>query len=115
MKQIFLTGSILANAVGQDVTPKTLSTANFQRLLNGIGISGATVNTLVLHVIKNNLEICKISNGVTRTAGQPIDLKSDLVAVNEMINDNENLSFLADNLTGGNLTAYIGYDCDEAQ
>lgn len=115
MKQIFLSASIAANAVGTDVTPSVVKQAPFGRLLNGICISGATVNTGVLHVLKNNLEVLKIANGVTRTAGTPIDLVSDLVDVSEGIDPNDQLTFAVDNTTGGALTYYIAFDIDEEQ
>ena len=100
MKQVFLTASIAANAVGTDITPAVVKQAPFGRVINGICISGATINTAKLHILKNNLEVLSISNGVTRTAGQPIDLLSDLMPVNEGIEPNDQLTFSVDNLTG---------------
>jgi len=115
LKEIFLTASILANAVGTDVTPAVVKQAPFGRILAGICVNGATVNTAKLHVLKNNLEVLLISNGVTRTAGTPIDLVSDLVSVNEIIEANDQLTFTMDNLTGGGLTFYIAFDIEEEQ
>jgi hypothetical protein len=115
MKQVFLSASITANAVGTDVTPSVVKQAPFDRLINGICISGATVNTGKLHVLKNNLEVLSVSNGVTRTAGQPIDFVSDLIPVGEFVEGNDQLTFTVDNLTGGALTFYIAFDIDEEQ
>ena len=115
MKQIFLTASVLANAVGTDVTPSVVKQAPFGRLINAMGISGATINTGVLHILKNNLEVLKIANGVTRASGQPIDFVSDVVPVGEIIDANDQLTFAIDNTTGGNLTYYIAFDIDEEQ
>lgn len=115
MKQIFLTASVAANAVGTDVTPAVIKQAPFNRLINAIGVSGATVNTGVLHILKNNLEVMKIANGVTRTAGQPIDFVSDVVPVGEYIDANDQLTFAIDNTTAGALTYYLAFDIDEEQ
>lgn len=115
MKQVFLTTSIPANAVGVDITPSIVKQAPFDRLINGICSSGATVNTSKLHVLKNNLEVLAISNGVTRTTGQPIDFVSDLVPVGEFVEGNDQLTFTIDNTTAGALTFYIAYDIDEEQ
>jgi hypothetical protein len=115
MKQVFLSASIGANAVGTDVTPSVVKQAPFGRLLNGMCISGATINTGVLHILKNNLEVLKISNGVTRTAGQPIDFVSDLIPVGEFIEANDQLTFAVDNTSAGALTFYVAFDIDEEQ
>lgn len=115
MKQIFLSASLSANTTGNDVTPSVVKQAPFGRLLQGICISGATVNTGILHILKNNLEVLKIANGVTRTSGTPIDLVSDLVPVNEGIEPNDQLTFTVDNTTAGALTFYIAFDIDEEQ
>jgi hypothetical protein len=114
MKQIFLTASVLANTT-LDVTPSIIRQAPFDRLFNGLMISGATINTGTLHLLKDNLEIIKVANGVTRAAGTPIDLVSDLVPVGELIDANSQLTLNVDNTTGGNLTFYIALDIDEEQ
>jgi hypothetical protein len=115
MKQIFLTAIIPANSVGYDVTPSIVKQAPYQRLINGMGISGATVNTAKLHILKNNLEVMNIANGVTRTAGQPIDFVSDLVPVGEFLEANDQITFAVDNTTAGTLTYYVAFDIDEEQ
>jgi hypothetical protein len=115
MKQSFLSASLVANTVGNDVTPTIIKQAPFERVLRGVCVSGATINTGTLHILKNNLEVLKMTNGVTRTAGQPIDLVSDLVPVNESVAPNDQLTFTIDNTTGGALTFYVAYDIDESQ
>ena len=115
MKQVFLSASVAANSVGFDVTPSVVKQAPFDRLINGMCISGSTINTGVLHILKNNLEVFKVTNGVTRAAGQPIDFVSDLVPVGELVAANDQLTFAVDNTTGGALTYYIAFDIDEEQ
>lgn len=112
-KQIFITATLSATGVGQDVTPQVIRQAPFNRLLNGVCISGATVNTATLKILKNNLEIAKVLCGVTRTAGTPIDLVSDLMPVGEIIEANDQLSFSVDSTAA--TTFYIGFDIDEEQ
>ena len=114
MKQVFLSASIAANTT-VDVTPSIVRQAPFNRLINGMCISGATINTGKLHVLRNNLEVAGIANGVTRAAGQPIDFVSDLVPIGEVVEGNDQLTFNVDNTTGGALTYYIAYDIDEEQ
>ena len=115
MKQIFLSASLAANSVGNDITPAEVRQAPFNRVVNGMCVSGATVNTGVLHILRNNLEVLKMANGVTRTAGTPIDLVSDLVPVGEVVESNDQLTFKLDNTSGGALTYYIAFDIDEEQ
>lgn len=114
MKQLFLSASVTANTT-LDVTPSVIRQAPFDRLFNGLAISGATINTGTLHLLKDNLEVIKVTNGVTRAAGSAIDLVSDLIPVGELIDANSQLTLNVDNTTGGALTYYIALDIDEAQ
>jgi hypothetical protein len=114
MKQIFLSASVAANTT-LDVTPSVVRQAPFARHFNGLMISGATINTGKIHLLKDNLEIISVSNGVTRAAGSPIDLLADLVPVNEGIDENSQVTLNIDNTTGGALTYYVAIDIDEAQ
>ncbi len=113
MKQIVITATLSATGVGQDVTPQIIRQAPFTRVLNGVAISGATVNTATLKILKNNLEVARVACGVTRTAGTPIDLLADLMPVNEVIEANDQLTFSVDSTA--NTTFYLAYDIDEEQ
>lgn len=113
MKQIVITATLSATGVGQDVTPQIIRQAPFDRILNGVAISGATINTATLKILKNNLEVARIACGVTRTAGTAIDLVSDLLPVGEYVAANDQLTFLVDSTAA--TTFYIGYDIDEEQ
>lgn len=113
-KQIFVTASIAANSTA-DVTPTLLRSAPYQRLLNVIGISGANINTGKLHVLIDGTEQLTLLNGVTRTAGQPIDFSSDVVEAQILIEPNETLVLNVDNTTAGALTYYIAIDVEDEQ
>lgn len=113
-QQIFLTASIAANTTS-DVTPTQIRTAPQLRALRNVGISGATVNTGVLRIRINGKEFTNtgIVNGVTRTAGAPIDQSSDIVDIDAVINENEPLEMLVSNTSGGALTYYVAYTMEE--
>lgn len=114
MKQIVITATLSATGVGQDVTPTSLlKQTPYARFINGVAISGATINTATLKVLKNNLEVCRVACGVTRAAGTPIDLVSDLMPVGEDILPNDSITLLVDSTAA--TTFYIGYDIDEEQ
>lgn len=114
MKQVFLSSTVTANTT-LDITPSIIRQAPFTRVINGMCLSGATINTGTLIVQKNGLEILRITNGVTRAAGQPIDLVADLVSVSEIIEPNDQLTMSIANTTGGNLAYYVAFDIDEEQ
>lgn len=113
MKQIVITATLSATGVGQDVTPQIIRQAPFTRILNGVAIVGATINTATLKVLKNNLEVARVACGVTRAAGTAIDLVSDFLPVGEIIEANDQLTFLVDSTAA--TTFYIAYDIDEEQ
>lgn len=113
MKQIVITATLSATGVGQDVTPQIIRQAPFDRFLKAIAISGATINTATLKVLKDNLEVARVACGVTRAAGTPIDVVADALEVNEMIDANSQLTFLVDSTAA--TTFYIYYDIEEAQ
>lgn len=113
MKQVFATATLSATGIGQDVTPTIIKQAPFPRVIVGVCISGATINTATLHILKNNLEVCKVINGVTRAAGQPIDFVSDLIPVGEQVEPNDQISFLVDSTAAA--AFYVAYDILESQ
>lgn len=116
VQQIFLTASIAANTTS-DVTPTQIRTSNARRRLAQIGINGATVNTALLNVRVNGVQITNsgISNGVTRTAGAAVDQVSDVIPIDYIINPNEILEILVSNTTGGALTFYVAYDIESEE
>lgn len=114
VKQIFLTASIAANSTA-DVTPTLLRSAPYQRVLNVIGVSGAAVNTGRMRVIIDGTEQLTLLNGVTRTAGQPIDFSSDVVEAGILIDSNETLVLNMDNTTAGALTYYVAIAVEDEQ
>lgn len=113
MKQIYATATLSATGVGQDITQQIIRQAPFNRILNGIAISGATINTATLKILKNNLEIARVVCGVTRAEGTPIDLVSDLMPVGEIIEANDQLTFSVDSTAAA--AFYVAYDIDEEQ
>jgi hypothetical protein len=113
MKQIVITATLSATGVGQDVTPQIIRQAPFNRVLNAVAISGATINTATLKILKNNLEVTRLACGVTRAAGTPIDVIADAMVVGEFIAANDQLTFLVDSTAA--TTFYLYYDIDEEQ
>lgn len=115
VKQVFVTASIAAGATA-DVTPTQIRSAPEMRRIESVGISGATVNTGLLRLRVNGVELTNngIPNGVTRTAGQVIDQASDVIEINYDVNENEVIELLLTNTSAGALTYFVFYSILDA-
>lgn len=115
-RYVFQTASIAAGAevslMQSDVNAQAIRSSVFDRVINRIGIAGATVNTGVLTALIGTDEILKVSNGVTNTAGAPMK-QEDSYAVAEFVGAGENLDLRVKNTSAGALQYYVYVETTE--
>lgn len=119
MQRLFLSASIAANATSDVAQGEVWKSAPYDRMLKAVGISGATVNTGRIHVIVGQEDLATVVNGVSRATGTPIDMVSDLQALEDgagiLVPANTQITLNVDNTTGGALTYFIAIWIEEPE
>lgn len=109
-RYVFQTASISAGAevslMQTDVNAQAIRSSTFDRVINKIGIAGATVNTGVITALIGTDEVLKVSNGVTNTTGAPMK-QEDSYSVNEFVGNGENIDLRVKNTSAGALQYYV--------
>lgn len=91
-----------------------LRSANVTRVIQGIGASGAAVNTATIIVQVDGFDEVKLTSGVTNTAGAPI--KADDASETEIIVPaGSQVSVFVENTTAGALQHYLFLDIEDLE
>lgn len=89
-----------------------LRSSNVARLIQAVGLAGATVNTASASIQVDGFDEVKLRNGVTNSAGAPI--KADDATDTEIVVDaGSQLSLFVENTTGGALQFYLFLDIED--
>lgn len=95
-----------------DTNAQKFRSSTDDRVLVGVALVGATVNTGVMVSFVGNEEIHRSMNGVTNTAGAVIR-QDDVTPLEEIVGANENFDIQITNSSGGALQFYYYVEFQE--
>lgn len=89
-----------------------LRSSNVPRVIQGIGLAGATVNTASSSIQIDGFDEVKLRNGVTNATGAPIKA-DDATDTEIVVDEGSQLSIFVENTTGGALQFYLFLDIED--